>query len=431
MDFETTLSRVALALGIGLLIGLERGWRSREAIAGSRAAGIRTFAISGFLGGIVGTIADRLGGAESAGGGLAFGLAFLAYATAITIFSRDANRAEKSVSATTAIAGMLTFALGAYAVLGDMRIAAGAGVATAGLLAIRQELHGWVEKITWVELQSGLVLLAMTFIALPVLPDDPIGPFGGVNPREVWLIAIVLASASFAGYVAVKVLGSDHGVLLAAAAGGLVSSTAVTVSNAQRARAGESAPRLLAAGVAVATAVSFLRVLVIVGTLKASLLPVLAPALISAAAVAVGFALISVYGNKDRKRDRTEASFRNPFSFWAVISFALILSAVMLLARVASETFGSTGAIVSAAVVGLADVDAATIAMARLVPGGLTELAAASAVLVAVASNTLSKLVIGATTGGGRFAVAVALMSGACFAAAAIALGATSTFVRG
>jgi len=429
MDFETTLSRVALALGIGLLIGLERGWRSRDATAGSRAAGIRTFAITGFLGGIVGAIADRLGGAESAGGGLAFGLGFAAYAMAITIFSRDANRADKSASATTAIAGMLTFALGAYAVLGEMRVAAGAGVATAGLLAIRHELHGWVAKITWTELRSGLVLLAMTFIALPVLPDDAVGPFGGVNPREVWLIAIVLASVSFAGYVAVKVLGSDHGVLLAAAAGGLVSSTAVTLSNAQRARAGESTPRLLAAGVAVATAVSFLRVLVIVGTLKASLMPFLAPALIAAAATAVGFGLVSVYGNKNR-RDGKEASVRNPFGFWSVISFALILSAVMLLARAMSETFGSTGAIISSAVVGLADVDAATIAVARLVPGSLTELVAATAVLLAVATNTLSKIIIGATTGGGSFAVAIALMSGLCFAAAGLALGATFAFTN-
>ena len=122
----------------------------------------------------------------------------------ITLFSRDENRAAGSLSATTAIAGMLTFALGAYASLGDIRIAAGAAVATAALLASREKLHGWVEKITWAELRSVLVLLAMTFIALPILPNEPLGPFGGVNPREVWIIAIVLASVSFVGYVAVK-----------------------------------------------------------------------------------------------------------------------------------------------------------------------------------------------------------------------------------
>ena len=112
-------------------------------------------------------------------------MGFAAYAAVITVFCREENKAEGTFSATTAIAGMLTFALGAYAVVGDERIAAAAAVAAAGLLAIREELHGLVEKIIWPELRSGLLLLAMTFIALPIMPAEPIGPFGGVNPREV------------------------------------------------------------------------------------------------------------------------------------------------------------------------------------------------------------------------------------------------------
>jgi hypothetical protein len=191
MDLQELISRLAVALGIGLLIGLERGWRRRQASPGSRAAGIRTFAISGLLGGVIAALAQPLssqasGGAASAVGAIVLGFGFAAYAAVITVFTRDENRAVGAVSATTAIAGMLTFALGAYALLGDLRIAVGAAVAAAGLLAFREELHGWVEKITWPELQSGLVLLAMTFLGLPILPDNPIGPFGGVNPREVW-----------------------------------------------------------------------------------------------------------------------------------------------------------------------------------------------------------------------------------------------------
>jgi uncharacterized membrane protein (DUF4010 family) len=110
--------------------------------------------------------------------------AFAAYSVVIALFTRDENRASGNFSATTAIAGMLNFALGAYALLGDIRIAAGAAVAATALLASREELHGWVEKITWPELRSALVLLAMTFIALPILPNEPLGPFGGVNPRR-------------------------------------------------------------------------------------------------------------------------------------------------------------------------------------------------------------------------------------------------------
>jgi uncharacterized membrane protein (DUF4010 family) len=180
MDLYESISRLAVALGIGLLIGLERGWRRRGARPGSRAAGIRTFAISGLLGGVTAALAQalpkqELGGPASLAGGVVLGLAFAAYSVVIALFTRDENRASGNFSATTAIAGMLTFALGAYALLGDIRIAAGAAVAATALLASREELHGRVEKITWPELRSALVLLAMTFIALPILPNEPLG----------------------------------------------------------------------------------------------------------------------------------------------------------------------------------------------------------------------------------------------------------------
>src|SRR5262245_7646684 len=312
MDTQDLLSRFAVAFGIGLLIGLERGWRGRAAQPGSRTAGIRTFTISGLLGGVVGALAQAIGGAASAGGGLLLGLSFAAYAAVITIFSREENRAEQTFSATTAIAGLVTFALGAYALVGDIRVAGAAAVATASVLVLREDLHAFVRRITWSELRSGLVLLAMTFIALPIVPNESIGPFGGVNPREVWLIAIVLAAVSFLGYAAVKYFGARHGVLLAAAAGGLVSSTAVTASNAKRAAAGEGSPDLLAAGVAIATAISFLRVVALVAVLKPSLLTLVAPALGAATVVAAGYAFISVYwrGNEADKEPAVE--FRNP-----------------------------------------------------------------------------------------------------------------------
>ena len=135
----------------------------------------------------------------------------------------------------------------------------------------------------------------MTFIALPIIPDHPIGPFGGVNLREVWIIAIVLAGASFVGYVAVKYFGVTHGVLIGGAAGGLASSTAVTITNARRAAAREGSARLLAAGVAIASAVMFIRVCAIVTVVNARLFALLAPPLLAAATIAVSYALITAY----------------------------------------------------------------------------------------------------------------------------------------
>src|SRR5262245_22150003 len=155
MDTEELLSRFAVALGIGLLIGLERGWQARDEKPGSRTAGFRTFAISGLLGGVVGALAAQLGGAATAGGGAAIGISLAAFAAVISVFCLEENRADKTYSATTAVAAILTFALGAYALLGDMGVAAAVAVATTALLALRQRLHGWVRSITWAELRSG------------------------------------------------------------------------------------------------------------------------------------------------------------------------------------------------------------------------------------------------------------------------------------
>jgi uncharacterized membrane protein (DUF4010 family) len=422
MEFEHLLSRVALALGIGLLIGLERGWRTREAPPGSRTAGIRTFAISGLLGGITGALAQAAGGVANIGGSIILAGGLTVYAAVITMFCREENRAERTFSATTTIAAILTFALGAYALIGDMRIAVAAAVAATALLATRNELHGWVAKITWPEFRSGLVLLAMTFIGLPILPDEPIGPFGGVNPREVWIIAIVLACVSFIGYVAVRVFGASRGVLLAAAAGGLVSSIAVTVANARRAAAGEGSPRLLAAGVAVATAISFLRVFAIASVLQPGLLVIMGPALVAAAAAAIGFAMALVYWRTPGAKQPEEVEFRNPFGFWSAVGFALFLGAIIVLGSAVAEALGATGAIVGAIVVGLVDVDSVTVSMARLVPDPLPMAQAAYAILAAVASNTVSKVAIGAVISRGWFAAELGVMTVICFAAAGAAL---------
>jgi uncharacterized membrane protein (DUF4010 family) len=422
---DQLLPRVALALGIGLLIGLERGWRTREEQPGRRTAGIRTFAISGLLGGIAGAIAQEVGGVAGASGGIVLAACFATYSGVITVFCREENRAEGTFSATTAIAGMLTFALGAYALLGDVRIAAAAAVGTAGILALRQELHGWIATITWPELRSGLLLLAMTFIALPIVPSDPIGPFGGVNPREVWAIAIIFALVSFVGYAAVKYFGASRGVLMAAAAGGLVSSTAVTVTNARRAAAREGSPRLLAAGVAVATMVSFVRVLAIVAVLQPQLLLFTAPALCAAAGAALVYVVVMAFRQRSVAEQQQATEFRNPFGFWSVIGLALFLAAIILLGRVLGQTLGAAGAIAGAIVAGLSDVDAVTVSIARLTPATIGPEHAAYAVLGAVASNTIGKIGIGAVIDRGWFAVEIGIMAAVCLAAAGLALGLT------
>ncbi len=421
MTIDDLLLRLTIALGIGLLAGVERGWKTRTMTPGTRAAGIRTFTLCGLLGGVIAALAQWAG--PGIGGGAVIGLGFAVYAVIFAMLQRDADRAAGSFSGTTILAGLLTFALGAFAVAGDSRVAAAAAVAMTGVLAVRTEVHGWIERITWPELRSALVLLAMTFIILPVVPDAAIGAAPGVNPREVWLIAIALAGVSFVGYVAVKVFGAERGVLVSALAGGLVSSTAVTVANARRAVAGEGSAGLLASGVAIATALSFLRVAAIVTALQPALVALIAPALAPATLAAAGYAIVTVYWRDAGGGGRVRAEeFTNPFSFWPVVGFAVLLGAAMVVGRVITETFGTGGTFTGAVALGLFDVDAVTAATSRLVPVPLDWLAASMTILIAVVANTASKLVLAAVMGRGRFAVEVAVMTALCWLAGGVGL---------
>lgn len=429
MDLQDLMSRFAVALGIGLVFGLERTWRTRDASPGSRTAGIRTFALSGLLGGVIGALAIPTGGAASPGGGLVVGLGFAAFAAAMALFFFAENRADQTFSATSFVTAIVTFALGVYALLGEIRVAAAVAVVGAGILAARESLHGWIKHLTWPELRSALVLLAMTFVALPLVPNEDIGPFGGVNPREVWIIAIALAAISFLGYAAVKFFGDRWGLLLAGAAGGLVSSTAVTIANARRAATQEGPTYLFSAGVALATAVKFLRIGGIVGVLKPGLLVMVAPALLAATVTAVGFAVVAAFWLGAGSRSSQRIKFRNPFDLRTVIGFAFLLAVFIVVGRTLGEAFGATTAIAGAAVMGLVDVDATTIATVRLTPKPLDALSAGLAIVAAVATDTVSKIAIGAALGHGRFAVEISLMALGCFIAGGAALWATVMLV--
>ena len=233
MDTAELFQRLGLALAIGLLIGLERGWRERDEESGARTAGIRTFTLIGFLGGISGATTPFLGPVPLAAAALAFAGAF-------TVFQWRETQAEGSFSITTTIAGFIVFALGAYAVLGDQAVAGAGGVAVVALLAARTPMHQFLKTLTWPELRSAILLLGMTFVVLPVLPNRTIDPWDAFNPYELWLITVVLAAIGFAGYVAVRILGERWGLLVATVAGSFVSSTTVTVTNARLAAKSDS-----------------------------------------------------------------------------------------------------------------------------------------------------------------------------------------------
>ena len=188
-------------------------------------------------------------------------------------------------------------------------------------------------------------------------------------------------------------------------------------------------PRLLAAGVAVASAIMFLRVGGIVAALQPSLLVLVAPALVSATLAAIGFAVAWTLRRGAQEREYRSSQFRNPFDFLAVVGFAVFLGAIIVLGRVVGETFGATGAIIGAIVVGLVDVDSVTVSMTRLDSRPAEPAHAALAILAAVASDTVSKVAIGAAIGRGWFATDIAAMAAGCIAVGGLALWLTFMLV--
>lgn len=417
MDTLELFQRLGLALAIGLLIGTERGWRERKGAAGSRTAGIRTHGLAAMLGGMLGTLVPIAGPWPLALGGLAFGGAF-------TWFSWRETQAEKNHSVTGVVVGLLTFALGAYAVLGNMTVAAAAGIATVAVLASREGLHALLLKITWAELRAAIILLAMTFLLLPVLPNEPVDPWGALNPHKLWLLTILIAAVSFAGHVAVRLLGPKSGILVASAAGALVSSTLITLNNARRAAAGGEATHALSAATCIAWAVSLTRTVVLAASLNIALLqPLAAPA----GAALLVFALMAGFFALRAGKEKTASkeTLKNPFSLRTVLGFGMLLAAVSLAAKLLEGQFHGAGLLPLAAIAGSTDVDPITLSMAGLA-GSIGAPLAASAILVAVAANAIMRGTLPVAIGGVRYGLPLAIIT-----AAAIGAGAAAWFIAG
>jgi uncharacterized membrane protein (DUF4010 family) len=419
MELLDLFQRLGVALAIGVLIGIERGWVVRKESEGERAAGLRTFALSGLLGGVSAVIALRL-----PMGGIVLGLSLLAHTGVITLFRYRETVADGTFGATTIVAAALTFALGALAVVSEPVVAAAAGVAATGLLALKGALHGWLRRLTWEELRAGLVLLAMTLILLPVLPDKGYGPFGALNPRELWLMTILIAAVSSAGYVAMKWVGGGHGIAISGAAGGLASSTATTLAFSRLAHEHTERAAVLTAGALIAGAVMMLRILLVAGSINAGLVKwLLLP--LGFAALALG-GLAAFYLRADRNASaEAPLAVKNPFELATVLKFGALLAVVMVAAKGLTHWAGSSGAYALAAVSGLADVDAVTLSMSRLAGGDLGVATSALAILLAAAVNTVAKVALGWFAGGREPGIRLAIGAGLALAAGLAGLAAT------
>ncbi|MBL8669266.1 MAG: DUF4010 domain-containing protein [Alphaproteobacteria bacterium] len=388
--------RLAAALAIGLLIGAERGWQKRDEPEGSRAAGIRTFALLGLAGGVTAILAQRVDGSV-----LGFAVAGIV-ALMILGHLRGASRSD-DLSLTSAVSGVLAFALGALAGAGELAAAGAAAVVATLLLGLKPLLHRTLQRVTEAELMAALKLLLISVVVLPILPDRGYGPYAALNPFEIWLFVVAIAGLSLLGFVAMRAFGTTTGVLLTCALGGLSSSTAVTLAMARHARACPTAWPVLTIGTMLAAAVMLVRIALIVGAVQPDLLaplalPLAAAALVSAAPLA--WSRRAAGGAAD-----VTADVGNPFEIGLAMRFALLLAVAQVAARAVGARWGDAGYVGMAALSGSAEVDAITVATAQMVGTGLPLATAAAAILAAAGMDTLVKAGIAGAIGGRALAL--------------------------
>ena len=374
--------RFAVAIGLGMLLGLERERTKGE----EGGAGVRTFALIALSGAIAGFVGKNLG-LE----GLA--LAMFAAVAALILGMYVVTSLRGDTGVTTEISSLLAFLLGLLCVHGELQLASGVAVTMALLLALKDWLHRLAGRIDTSDVEATLKFGIVTLIILPLVPDINYGPapLDVVNPYKIWLMVVLISALNFASYLLIKIVGAEHGIGIAGVLGGMVSSTAVTLGFSQRSRqAGEDASAL-ALGIVLAWTVMFFRVLIMTSLISWDLGRRLAPAigLLCLVSLAASYWL----WRRHLQRGRGEVkSGSNPFELDTAIKFGLLFGVVVLVAKAAQVYLGDAGLYLAAAVAGLTDVDAITLAMANLAQGDPANLqSAARAIVIAVMANTLTK----------------------------------------
>ena len=410
------------ALAVGLVIGLERGWHDRELPEGGRVAGLRTFALTGLLGGVLGHLQPDFGAWPLLG-------ALLGLALLLTVsYARNA-KLSGNLSATTPVAMLLTLVLGAFAAHGNITLALSAAVVGAVLLDLKPTLHGWLRLIDHRELTASLQLLVLSMVILPYLPNTGLGPYAALNPYQLWWAVILIAGLSLTGHFAMRITGAQRGVLWTGILGGLASSTATTLALARYAREQPSLTGAAVAGTLASCGVMFFRMVVLLGVIQPALLSTFGSAL-----VVTGVALLCIALWGWRKLDRTvvgegAVGAMAPFDLGTALGFGVLLAVMSVLVPAAKQWLDTSGLYVLSAVSGLADVDAILISLARLHgAGGLSTGATVTALGLATLANMVAKVGIAWTTGGAQVGKSVVFGYLGAMASGAAVLALSVTF---
>jgi uncharacterized membrane protein (DUF4010 family) len=389
MDLET-LRSFATALGIGLLVGMEREWSQREA---RTAAGSRTFALL------------ALAGATSALLGELFVVAALLGVVTLAALSYW-RLSQSDVGLTTEVAALLTFLLGALSWT-QPGLAAAIAVTATVLLAFRVPLHQLArEVITETEVQDALKFLVLALVVLPFVPNQAIDQWGALNPWRIWLLVVMITGIGWAGYVLVRILGTRNGLMAAGFAGGFVSASAATAAMGRTARGSKETLSQAIAGSLMASAATLVQLGIVVGVTSQEMLMRLLPAIIGGTIVITAMVALIVRGafGKKSHSDASPWQLGRPFSFWPAMTLAALLSAVVFISRWATESLGTAGAAATAGLAGFADAHAAVLGVVTVEQtGGMDVRTAMLAAGLALATNTVTKCILAFVSGGRAF----------------------------
>jgi uncharacterized membrane protein (DUF4010 family) len=391
-DALTLATRLGVAALGGLAVGIEREWSARARARPARFAGVRTFLLLGLLGALATTLFDHAGPPV--------GLVVLAAAAGLVVGAYVVTARGGDVDGTTEVSALVVLGAGALAGSGHLALASGLAALTALVLVEKSRIHGLVHRLRSETIEAAARFAVLALVVLPLLPEGPLGPAPGVRPRELWALVLLFSGLSFGGYLALRLVGADRGYAVAGVLGGLVSSTAVTLSFSRESR-GETAPgRALGTGVIGACTVLLIRV----GVLGTALNPAvgwrLVPYLLLPLVVGLGSAMVA----RRWGTSHTGATLPgNPLRLGAAIQMALAFQAVLYVVEWLRRWLGSPGVLLSAAGLGLTDVDALTYALTRSAVDGSDVATAAQALAVGVLANTLLKLTLALVIGRGAF----------------------------
>lgn len=402
---------LAIAALIGLGVGLEREWSGHATGPNARFAGLRTFLLLGLLGGIAGLLL-REGHEGAASVAIAGGIAI-----SIAAYIMAVRRPQAEIDGTTEAAALIVILLGVLA--GEKYLALSAGAASVVVLALVEKgrLHWMVQRVHEHELRAALQFAVLALVVLPLLPT---GPFWGAiafRPRALWMIVLLFSALNFVGFLARRAVGPASGYTLTGLAGGLISSTAVTLDFSRKSREESGIARGLAFGVIGACTVLIPRVLIVSAALNAAVAMRLASFLLPPAAFGMAMLLWSMRKNSEMQKN-VSTDVANPLRLGNAIQMAIAFQVAMVILSLVRDKWGAIGLYPAAAVLGLTDVDALTVSMSRL-NGDTLPIIAARAIAIGILANTLLKLGLIVAMGKGRFRrVASRGLSG--FAAASV-----------